>query len=81
MSSPAQDLQSIQDDLEDALSRLTKQREGIAAEKPKLGQSFHSTSGDLVEKRRKVRIARMAKSGRDELLKELGKKNYIYQQD
>mgnify|MGYP001581152468 CR=1 FL=1 len=78
---PAQDLRSIQDDLEDALSRLAKQRVGIASEKPALGQSFHSTNAELMDKRRKVRIARMAKSSRDELLKELEKKNYVYQQD
>ena len=77
----AQDLASVQKDLDDALGRLGKQREGIATEKPALGQAFHSTGTELIEKRRKVRIARMAKSDRDELLKELEKTNYIYQQD
>ena len=74
LSSMAQDLESIQRDLEGSISRLTKQRELIAAEKPALGQAFQTTRSDLVEKRRKVRIARMAKSDRDELLKELGEK-------
>jgi biopolymer transport protein ExbB len=81
MSSMCQDLESTKDDLDNALGRLTKQREGIAAEKPQLGQAFHSIGADLTEKRRKVRISRMAKSDRDELLKELEKKNYLYQQD
>ena len=81
MSSMCQDLESIKDDLDNALGRLTKQREGIAAEKPLLGQALHSIGADLTEKRRKVRISRMAKSDRDELLKELEKKNYLYQQD
>ena len=74
LSAMAQDLESIQQDLEGSISRLTKQRELIAAEKPALGQAFQTTRSDLVEKRRKVRIARMAKSDRDELLKELGEK-------
>ena len=74
LSAMAQDLESIQRDLEGSISRLTKQRELIAAEKPALGQAFQTTRSDLVEKRRKVRIARMAKSDRDELLKELGEK-------
>ena len=81
LSSMAQDLESIQRDLDGSISRLTKQRELIAAEKPALGQAFQTTRSDLVEKRRKVRIARMAKSDRDELLKGLEKKQYLYQQD
>ena len=77
--SMAQDLESIQQDLDGSITRLTKQRELIAAEKPALGQAFQTTRTDLVEKRRKIRIARMAKSDRDELLKELEKKQYLYQ--
>ena len=81
LSSMAQDLESIQRDLDGSISRLSKQRELIATEKPALGQAFQTTRSDLVEKRRKIRIARMAKSDRDELLKELEKKQYLYQQD
>lgn len=81
LSSMAQDLESIQQDLDGSITRLTKQRELIAAEKPALGQAFQTTRTDLVEKRRKIRIARMAKSDRDDLFKELEKKQYLYQQD
>ena len=77
----AQDLESIRKDLNDAQKRLTEQRETIASEKPALGKSFNITRADLIEKRRKVRIARMAKSDRDSLLKELEKKHYASDQD
>ncbi|MGB1936005.1 MAG: MotA/TolQ/ExbB proton channel family protein [Akkermansiaceae bacterium] len=80
-SSAGQDLQSIQKDLDEAIARLSKQREVIAAEKPTLGQSFQTTRADLLEKRRKVRIARMAQSDREIILKELEKKQYTYAQD
>lgn len=77
----AQDLESIRKDLEDAQKRLTEQRETIASEKPQLAKSFHATHAELVEKRRKVRIARMAKADRETLLKELEKKHYTFAQD
>lgn len=76
-----QDLSSIQKDLDDSISRLAKQREIIATEKPAMGARFQATRSELLEKRRKVRIARMAKSDRDALLKELEKKQYVYTQD
>lgn len=79
--SAAQGLQSIQRDLDDAIARLARQREAIAAEKPTLGQSFDTTRAELLEKRRKVRIARMAQSDRDVMLEELGKTHYTYSQD
>ncbi len=81
VSCAAQDLQSIQKDLDGAIARLARQREAIATEKPVLGQSFQTARADLLEKRRKVRIARMAQSDRDVLLKELEKKQYIFAQD
>lgn len=71
----------MQKDLDSARERLTRQREAIAAEKPIMGKSFHATRADLVEKRRKVRIARMAKYDRDALLRELEKKHHSYAQD
>ena len=77
----AQDLDSIQQDLDGATKRLVEQREAIAAEKPVIGKSFHETRAQLVEKRRKVRIARMAKYDRDALFKELEKKHHSYVQD
>ena len=80
-SSAADDIGSIQKDLDEALRRLSNQRDAIAKEQPEIGQDFHATRADLIEKRRKVRIARMAKSDRDDYLKELEKKKYIYQQD
>lgn len=80
-SAGAQDMESIQKDLHDARKRLTEQREAIAREKPGLGKSFHETKAELLEKRRKARIARMAKSDRESLLKELQKKCYTSEQD
>jgi biopolymer transport protein ExbB len=77
----AQDRVPIRKDLDDALARLTSQRDAIAAEKPALAKAFDETRASLLEKRRKVRIARMAKSDRDNLLKELEKKHYTSGQD
>ncbi len=77
----AQDLASIRKDLDDAQIRLVRQRDAIAAEKPALAKTFDATRASLLEKRRKLRIARMAKSDRDALLKELEKKHYTSGQD
>jgi biopolymer transport protein ExbB len=77
----AQDIPSIQKDLKSAQDRLTKQREAIAAEKPTIAKSFDETRASLLEKRRIVRIARMSKSDRETLLKELEKKHYTTGQD
>lgn len=81
LPSIGQDLSSIQKDLDDAIKRLAEQREKIATEKPAMGQSFQTIRGELIDKRRKVRIARMAKSDRATLLKELEKKQHVYSQD
>lgn len=80
-TSAAQELNSIRKDLDNAGKRLAEQRVAIAAEKPVMGKTFHATRADLMEKRRKVRIARMAKHDRDALLKELKKKQFVYLQD
>jgi biopolymer transport protein ExbB len=77
----AQDLESINKDLAGARQRLVEQREEIAAGKSVVGKTFHATRAELMQKRRKVRIARMAKSDRDALLEELEKKHYTYGQD
>lgn len=77
----AQDLESIRKDLNDAQKRLTEQRAAMASEKPALGKTFNITRAELVEKRRKMRIVRMAKSDRDALLKELEKRHYASDQD
>lgn len=77
----AQEMESITRDLKDAQHRLTIQRELIAAEKPKLGKQFEQTRASLIEKRRKTRIARMAKEDRANMLKELEKKHYRSAQD
>lgn len=68
-------------DLEDAQKRLTQLRESIAAEKPDLAKKFHQVQADLLEKRRKVRIARMTESDRKALLKELEKNHHLSAQD
>ncbi len=81
VSAHAQDTTRIRLDLADAQARLSKQRAAIAAEKPALAKSFHATRALLLEKRRKVRIARMAKSDRAALLKELEKKHHLSAQD
>lgn len=80
-SASAQDLTSIQKDLEQSQKALTAQRETLAAEKPPLAKAFDDVRTDLVEKRRKARIARMAVSDRDALLKELEKKHYLSAQN
>ena len=77
----SQVVESIQKDLADAQQRLTQQREKIAAEKPKLAKSFDQMRADLIEKRRLVRIARMAKADRDAMLKALEKKHYVAAQN
>lgn len=77
----AQSFEGIRRDLDGARQRLNKQREVIAAEKPVLAKTFEETRADLLEKRRKVRIARMAKADRDVLLKELEKSHYVSAQD
>ena len=66
----------ITQDLNDAQARLTIQRDEIASEKPGVAQAFEQTRAELIEKRRKARIARMAKEDRAELIKELEKKHY-----
>ena len=81
VSSGAQDLTSIRKDLDSATVKLSKQRDKIAAEKPNLAKLFDTTRASLLEKRRIVRIARMTKSDRESLLKELQKKHYASEQD
>lgn len=77
----AQTVADITKDLKDAQSRLAAQRSEIAGEKPGLAKSFEEARADLVEKRRKARIARMAKEDREALIKELEKKHYLSAQD
>jgi len=77
----AQDMGLVTRDLKDAQQRLTTERERIAAEKPELAKKFDLTRASLIEKRRKVRIARMAKEHRATMLKELKKKHYRSAQD
>jgi len=77
----AQDMESVTRDLKDAQQRLTTERERIAAEKPELAKEFDLTRASLIEKRRKARIARMAKADRATMLKELEKKHYRSAQD
>lgn len=71
----------ITQDLKAAQKRLSTQRDAIASEKPGLAKSFEQTRADLVEKRRKARIARMAKEDRAALMKELEKKHYLSAQN
>ncbi|BDS08304.1 flagellar motor protein MotA [Oceaniferula spumae] len=77
----AQDLTSIEKDLKKAQQELTDQRAAIAAEKPALAKSFDAVRSELVEKRRKARIARMTVADRDALLKELEHKHHLSGQD
>lgn len=77
----AQGIDSIRKDLDDARARLAGQRESVAVEQVATGKAFEAVRAELMEKRRKVRIARMAKSDRDAMLKELEKKQYGYAQD
>jgi len=68
-------------DLADALSRLRKQRASIAEEKPTIAKSFNDMRASLAEKRRLIRIARMQKSDREALLRELEKKQSQFAQN
>lgn len=77
----AETLAGLTKDLKDAQTRLTAQRDSIAGEKPELARAFEQTRADLVEKRRKARIARMSKEDREALIKELEKKHYQLGQD
>ncbi len=71
----------IHKDLKDAQTRLASQRAAIAEEKPALAKEFEEVRVRLLEQRRKVRIARMAKDDRQTLIKELEKKQYQLAQD
>ncbi len=75
---PAEDARK---DLADAQKRLVELRESIASEKPKLAKQFNEAQSQLLEKRRKARIARMAEADRKALLKELEKNHHLSQQD
>lgn len=68
-------------DLTAAQKKLTELREKIAEEKPVIGKEFDQIRGELIEQRRKARIARMAESDRNALLKELKQKHYQSAQD
>lgn len=68
-------------DLEAAQKRLVALRESIAAEKPELAKQFHRVQAELLEKRRKARIARMAEADRKALLRELEKNHHLAAQD
>ncbi|MDC0088080.1 MotA/TolQ/ExbB proton channel family protein [Akkermansiaceae bacterium] len=57
LSLSAQSLPSIRKDLDDAQSRLTKQREKVAVDKPALGRLFHETRTLLNQRRREARVA------------------------
>jgi len=73
---PSDATSKITQDLNDAQQRLSVQRDAIASEKPAIAKAFEQTRAELIEKRRKARIARMAKEDRAELIKELEKKHY-----
>lgn len=72
---------SVKKDLASAQQRLNAQREAIASEKPKLSAVFEKARAELLEKRRKARIARMAKVDRDAMLKGLEQKHYVAGKD
>ena len=77
----AQDLTSIEKDLQKAQRNLAAERAIIAEEKPELAKSFDTVRAELIEKRRKVRIARMSVADREVLFKELERKHYVSSQD
>lgn len=78
---PTDPVPQITQDLKDAQHRLQLAREKIAAEKPALGKAFEQTQAELIQQRRKARMARMAKEDRAVLLKNLEQKHYVLQQD
>lgn len=74
-------LETAKKDLASALESLAKAREEIAAEKPELSKNFEEVGLELREKRRLVRIARMAKEDRELALRELERDRLVRQQD
>lgn len=73
--------EEVRKDLEVAQKELTEVRDSIAAEKPAMAKQFNNVQHELLEKRRKARIARMAESDRKTLLRELEKKRHLSEQD
>lgn len=74
-------LETAKKDLAAALETLAKTRGQIAAEKPELSKNFEEVGLELREKRRLVRIARMAKEDRELSLRELERDRLVRQQD
>ncbi|MGJ8677911.1 MAG: MotA/TolQ/ExbB proton channel family protein [Akkermansiaceae bacterium] len=81
LSLAAQDMSSIRKDLDKAQQRLTEQRQNIAVEKPLIAGKFEETRAQLLEKRRKARLARMAVADRDALLADLKTQQVLAEQD
>ena len=65
----SQALAKTQADLKEAIAKLEKTREAIAAEKPKISAEFHGVEQQLSEKRRLLRIARMGEADRQRELR------------
>ena len=65
----AEALAKTQADLKAAMAKLDQTREAIAAEKPKFSAEFNAVEGQLSEKRRLLRIARMGEEDRQRELR------------